>query len=453
MGNLSPVSVSADRRLRVLWLTQIPPAPLAAAAGAAAQPGPAAWVGSLAARIGAADAIDLTVAAPLAGTSVAVTTGGVTYVGLPTAASAGTKTAADRTTAPIRLARRASAVHRRWSGDHDEGAQVRAAACLARRIDADVIHVHGTESALGLVALGPDAARVVVSLQGILTTYERSYFEGMSCAEVLRLATQSEHLHGWGLLHDHRDMRRRARRERAVLARVGHVMGRTAWDRGVAGILAPQARYHHCGEVLRPIFYATRWDALRQAAGPVVFTTGSDLPWKGIEVLLAAVKLLRGRHPSLRARIAGVPPDGGLQRLLSARARREGVESCVEWLGRVDAGRLAEELAACDVFAYPSRADNSPNALCEAQLVGAPCVAAFAGGIPSLVDDGISGDLVPPGDHLALAAAVDRLLDDRERAAALGERAAAAARVRHDPDAVVAQALAAYQEIAAGARR
>lgn len=437
-----------ETRLRVLWLTQIPPPALAAAGGADVREGPAAWVGSLASHVGAAGAVELTVAAPL-DRACTVSAGGVTYVGLPSGPAGPARTGG--AASQIEAVRRASALCRRWSGRGDDMAQVRAAERLARGSFADVIHVHGTEGPLGLVALGPCAGRVVVSLQGILTVCERSYFEGLTFLESARLSVNGEFVHGWGLLHDYRDMRRRASRERQVLRRVGHVMGRTGWDRGIAGILAPQAHYYEGGEVLRPAFYTTHRQDPGRASAPVVFTTASDLPWKGVEVLLAALRLLRPRHPSLRARIAGVPDDSELHRLHVARARREGVAASVEWLGRASAAQLADELAACDVFAYPSRADNSPNALCEAQLVGAPCVATYVGGIPSLVEDGVTGDLVPSGDPLALAAAIARLLEDRSRARGLAERAASVARRRHDPDAVVAQLVGAYRSIAGGA--
>ncbi len=67
----------------------------------------------------------------------------------------------------------------------------------------------------------------------------------------------------------------------------------------------------------------------------------------------------------------------------------------------------------------PSHIENSPNALCEAMLVGTPCIAAFVGGVPSLVRHGEEGLLYHDADPFALAGAVDRLLGDRE----LGEAA------------------------------
>jgi glycosyltransferase involved in cell wall biosynthesis len=69
-----------------------------------------------------------------------------------------------------------------------------------------------------------------------------------------------------------------------------------------------------------------------------------------------------------------------------------------------------------DVFAFPSIAEGFGLALVEAMACGVCVVASAAGGIPEVVADGVSGLLVPPGDHAALAAAILRLLTDCELA-------------------------------------
>ena len=69
-------------------------------------------------------------------------------------------------------------------------------------------------------------------------------------------------------------------------------------------------------------------------------------------------------------------------------------------------------LASFDVFAYPSRFEGLCLAVIEAQAAGVPVVATPVGGIPENVVDGETGLLVPPRDPAALAAAINRLLED-----------------------------------------
>jgi glycosyltransferase involved in cell wall biosynthesis len=73
-----------------------------------------------------------------------------------------------------------------------------------------------------------------------------------------------------------------------------------------------------------------------------------------------------------------------------------------------------------------------------------PVVATAVGDLPSVVDDGVTGRLIAPGDHAALAGAMIELLDDRERAAEMGANAAQVARERYSVNAMLASYLRLY---------
>jgi glycosyltransferase involved in cell wall biosynthesis len=82
----------------------------------------------------------------------------------------------------------------------------------------------------------------------------------------------------------------------------------------------------------------------------------------------------------------------------------------------------------------PSRLEPFGNVAVEAQLAGKPVVASDVQGLPEIVQDGLTGLLVPPDDPAALAAAVGRLLDEPGLAERLAGSGAAAARQRFSPD-------------------
>jgi len=111
-------------------------------------------------------------------------------------------------------------------------------------------------------------------------------------------------------------------------------------------------------------------------------------------------------------------------------------------------GEMADFYAAADVVLYPSRADNSPMAILEAMASGRPVVATRVGGIPELLEDGLTGLLVEAEDDGELTAALRSLLEDRARADAMGAAAATAVRRRHALDVVVDQWLGVYSELA-----
>jgi glycosyltransferase involved in cell wall biosynthesis len=182
--------------------------------------------------------------------------------------------------------------------------------------------------------------------------------------------------------------------------------------------------------------------------GPLVGAVGALRPQKGYDVLIEAALLLRRTHPRLRLLIAGEGPDRPrLEELIARLAASE----TVTLLGRrMD---VPDVLAALDVAVSASNYEGSPLAVMEYMEAGLPIVATRVGGVPDLIDDGVHGLLVEPGDPAALARAVEELLADPARGAALGERARERRRREFDLDVMVASVEALYEELLAKKER
>lgn len=127
-------------------------------------------------------------------------------------------------------------------------------------------------------------------------------------------------------------------------------------------------------------------------------------PAKDYATLLRAFARHRREHPRARLRIAGAgTPDAVLTGLLSSLDLTE----CVRFLGH--RGDVRDLLEAADAFVMSSRLEGFPNALMEALAAGLPAVGTDAGGIPELIEDGVSGFVVPAGNADDLAGAMGRL--------------------------------------------
>jgi glycosyltransferase involved in cell wall biosynthesis len=114
-------------------------------------------------------------------------------------------------------------------------------------------------------------------------------------------------------------------------------------------------------------------------------------------------------------------------------------------------GKIERILARTAVFAFPSEIDKSSYAVLEAMAQRVPVVAVRQGGIPEQVEDGVSGLLVPPGDDVALAAALERLLDDAEARDAYGKAARERAERLFDARRTTAELVAVLREAVARA--
>jgi len=171
-------------------------------------------------------------------------------------------------------------------------------------------------------------------------------------------------------------------------------------------------RIVHCG--VEPARYGA--GAGRRGAGSIVFV-GRLAAVKGAPVLLEAFRAVRAAHPQATLTLIG---DGPLRADLEARAAALGLDDAVAFTGYLSQQAVADRLADADVFVLPSFAEGVPVVLMEAMASGLPVVTTRIAGIPELVEHGVSGLLVPPGDVEALAAALTGLLADPARRARMG---------------------------------
>lgn len=146
-------------------------------------------------------------------------------------------------------------------------------------------------------------------------------------------------------------------------------------------------------------------------------------PGKGQHVLLDAARSVLARHPDAFFLIVGFERSDypGYEAELRSRAERLGISERVAIVSYQ--GAIGDMWQAIDLHAHPTMRDSLPNAILESMSLGIPAVVAATAGIPTLVLDGKTGIVVPPGDVTALASGLNRLLDDPDYARALGSAA------------------------------
>jgi glycosyltransferase involved in cell wall biosynthesis len=161
-------------------------------------------------------------------------------------------------------------------------------------------------------------------------------------------------------------------------------------------------------------------DALGIGADEIVVgAVGNVSPRKNHIQLLEALAEVHARRPDVRWRMVVAGSDAGSLSAIESLAVARGLADRVHMLGhRQDPENL---LAAADVFAMPSLHEGMPLAIIEAMFAGLPVVASTAGGVADMLDDGVEGHLFGVGDTPALIRALERVLTDPQRRAAMGE--------------------------------
>ena len=150
----------------------------------------------------------------------------------------------------------------------------------------------------------------------------------------------------------------------------------------------------------------------RRAPSQTLLFVGFDFAGKGGQEILQAFAQVRRRLPNARLQIVGPPPQSSV--------------AGVEWIGAIDRSgsgdlRFQKILANATGFVLASHYDAFPNVFLEAMAYSLPCIGTPVGGIPEIIQDGATGHLVPVGDIVQLATAMEKVLADPDNAALMGE--------------------------------
>jgi glycosyltransferase involved in cell wall biosynthesis len=180
---------------------------------------------------------------------------------------------------------------------------------------------------------------------------------------------------------------------------------------------------------------------------PTILYTGRSELRKGTLELLQSVKTVAASFPNVKYVLAGARhnsiDDETLENVLGGNGTREHVQMA----GHVAWQQLPDFYHRATVFVMPSYYETFGISVIEAMAFGLPVVASNVGGLPEVVEDGVTGLLVPPGDVKALADSLARLLHDPELRARMGRAGQERVRSEFTVDQIVPKMLAVYESV------
>lgn len=307
----------------------------------------------------------------------------------------------------------------------------------------DVIHCFGSEWPFGLIAADVSVP-VVIHMQGFINIYSLS--ASMCC----RMSDHYKFHHYNPLAIAHywyRSLKSDAsnRCEREIMHRNRYFMGRTEWDKNIVKYFSPGAKYYHCEEAIRPEIYHSKvkWSFTpRNKMRLVTISSASSL--KGNDLILRTAKLLKEFGFDFEWRVAGSKDSFKFFESIIG-LRHDDLN--INLIGFIDATGVARELSQADAYVHTAIIDNSPNSLCEAQLIGCPVVSTNVGGIPQLVDYGKTGILYPFNEPHTLAFTLMNIFGDKALLERLSQNEREISHRRHDEKEIMKSLRSIYAQI------
>lgn len=276
----------------------------------------------------------------------------------------------------------------------------------------------GTKAGLWQMFYFAEAAVLAEHLRGQGVVHLHNHFASSSCS-VAMLASEMAGIPFSITIHGPTELFEAGHwRLDEKIARARFVACISHFCRSQAMLFSDQAhwgklRIVHCG--VTPANYGTR---PRGAFGQHVLFVGRLDAVKGVPLLLEAFATARGRHPDARLTVVG---DGPARGALETQAVALGIAGATTFTGYRSQAEVAALLEEADMLVLPSFAEGLPVVLMEAMASRIPVIASGVAGVPELVQDGVSGFVVPAGDVDTLTARLDRLLADPDLCRRMGE--------------------------------
>ena len=221
--------------------------------------------------------------------------------------------------------------------------------------------------------------------------------------------------------------------------------GRTKWDKNIVKYLSPESTYFHCEEVIRPVIYETtkKWEYHDRDELQLISISCASVI-KGNEIILQTAKLLKDFGVKFEWKVTG---NEDTFAVFESKTGLRHEDLGIKLLGFIDSETIINELESADFYIHPSIIDNSPNSLCEAQLIGTPVLSSYVGGINHIVENEKTGFFYPYNEPFSLAFLIMNLHKKRDVLEKVSKNEIEVSHIRHNPKRIVETMLEIYSTI------
>lgn len=313
---------------------------------------------------------------------------------------------------------------------------------IIRIYQPDIIHVWGTESDMGLIAAVTNIP-VILHLQGLHNPIRNALIPpGFSKKDFItsinapkQIIKNINNLNYWEY---------KSEREIRIFKCCKNYFGRTHFDKTISKLYSPNRKYYYCSEILREPFYETeKWNVPNDSSFKLISVISPPL-YKGGDIILKTANILK--HTSQQQfewNIIGIDD----LRYLENKYNLKLSDLNIKLLGRKTAIEIKKLELESHLFIHPVYIDNSPNSICEAQMLGLPVISTNVGGIASLIKDGKTGILVPANDPFITAAKIIELTSEQSKLKEISANSQTVANERHNKTNVINSLIQGYKSL------
>lgn len=339
-------------------------------------------------------------------------------------------------------------IKNQFTWEIDSSKLIQQAIQIINQYQPDIIHVFGTEWPFGLIAQYTNIP-VVVHVQGAISPYYNAkYPPGYNISTYIAAMKGNIARYLWHFIQTTKQ-KSREKMEKKIFEHVKYYMGRTCWDKAVTKVCNPERVYFHVDEALRPAFIegVNHWTLNEKNSSKLrLVTIGCSTLYKGLDMMIKTATQLKNLGIEFEWNVIGHMPNE-FRMMVEYKEKKKFKDCNINILGFQSPEFISELLCNSSMYVHTAYIENSPNSLCEAQIMGVPIVSTNVGGISSLVSDGIDGVLIPANDPYRMAFEIAELFADKERMEKYSTKGMERAKERHNPQNIARDLLNCYNTI------
>lgn len=331
---------------------------------------------------------------------------------------------------------------------------------INERFKPDLVHIHGTEFTHGLAFINANPqVNIITSIQGLVSRCAEVYTANIGMKEILKNITLRDILKNDNIFQQRNKFYKSGLNEIRLIQKSNIILGRTMWDYANTKAINKNTKYYSSNETLREIFYNKEWN-IKQVEIHSLFCSQAGYPIKGVHYLLRAMCILKNQYGynDIKLYIAGpnIVDNSNIEKKLRMTGYANYIrkliyeldlEKHIVWMGILNEKEMVNQLLKTHVFVLPSVIENSSNSLCEAMLLGMPCVATNTGGTMDILEHKKQGYLYPYTEPAMCAEYISTLFDNDDKAIELGLEARKIALERHNSEKNLKNILKIYKEM------
>jgi len=325
---------------------------------------------------------------------------------------------------------------------------------ISDTINPDFVHIHGTEYPFSLAYINAcPNVKYAVSLQGLLSNYVKYYYGGIKFRKLIFNTSIRDIARNDTIFDQKKRMLKRSIYEKEILKKSKYVLGYTFYDKSITYAINSELKYFKINDILRDEFYNNFW--VHENCIPYsIFISQGHYPIKGLHKMILALPTIIKRFPKTMLYVSGVKiifkyawNINAYSNYINELIYKLKLENNINFVGVLNPSQMCEQFLKANVYVNPSCIENSPNSVCEAQLLGVPCVASNVGGTDDLITNGVNGYLYRFEEDEILALRIIDFFSDLDNTRRISNNARELALVRHNKINNTKNILSIYNDI------